>query len=113
VKIELLHIVGCPNSEDARRLLEETLREFGISAPISQIEITGSEQAQQLCFPGSPTIRINERDVEEPTAMQPSVGPSCRTYLVGGRRQGVPSEEMVREAIRAATPPDQKEGSQS
>jgi hypothetical protein len=34
MKIELLHIADCPNTEGARRLLKEALRELGLPEEI-------------------------------------------------------------------------------
>jgi hypothetical protein len=102
MKVELLHIADCPNREATRRLLEEALREFGLSDRITEVEVSDSMQAERLCFPGSPTIRVDEIDVETPLPRQNGNGLSCRTYLVAGRLQGVPTREMIREGIRSA-----------
>jgi hypothetical protein len=102
MKVELLHIADCPNTETARRLLKETLRELGLSEEIQDIEVSDSAQAEALRFPGSPTIRVDDIDVEATLPRQNSYGLSCRTYMIGGKRQGVPAQEMIREAIRSA-----------
>jgi hypothetical protein len=102
MKVELLHIANCPNTETARQLLKETLRELELSEEIQDIEVSDSSQAEALCFPGSPTIRADDVDVEAALPPQNSYGVSCRTYLVGGKRQGVPTQEMIRAAIRSA-----------
>ena len=47
--------------------------------------------------PGSPTVRVNGRDVEPNAIIVP--GLACRLYANG---LGVPSEEMVRAAISEA-----------
>jgi hypothetical protein len=52
-----------------------------------------------LRFPGSPTVRVDEIDVEAPLPRQRGYGLSCRTYLVNRKLQGVPTREMIREAI--------------
>ena len=100
MKVELLHIADCPNTEVARRLVEEALRELGPRDKITEVEVSDPMQAQRLRFPGSPTVRVDEIDVEAPLPRQRSYGLSCRTYLVGGKLQGVPTREMIREAIR-------------
>ena len=101
MKVELLHIADCPNSEAARRLLKETLRELGLCEEISETEVRDRTQAEALNFPGSPTIRVEGMDVEA-LPRQNSYGLSCRTYMVGGKLQGVPTQEMIRGAIRSA-----------
>ena len=74
MKVELLHIADCPNTKAARRLVEECLREFGLSDAISEVEVSDPMQAERLCFPGSPTIRVDETDVEVSLERQNSHG---------------------------------------
>jgi predicted DNA binding CopG/RHH family protein len=102
MKVELLHIADCPNREAARRLLKETLREFGLPEEISEIEVSDPAQAEVLSFAGSPTIRVNDKDVETVLPRQNNYGLSCRTYMIGGRLQGLPTQEMIRNAIGSA-----------
>lgn len=102
MKMELLHIAECPNTENARRLVRETLREFGLLDEIQEIEVSDASQAKALCFPGSPTVRVDDIDVETALPRQNSYGLACRTYMIGGKRQGVPTREMIRQAIRSA-----------
>ena len=102
MKAELFHIAGCPNTDAARRLLKQTLRELGLPEEISEIEVSDSAQAEALAFPGSPTIRVDGKDVETLLTGQLVYALACRTYVTAGTRQGVPSGEMIRSAIRSA-----------
>jgi hypothetical protein len=102
MKVELLHIAECPNMEAARGLLKEALRELGLPEEISEIEVCDSEQAEALAFPGSPTIRVDGKDAETSFLGQDAYGISCRTYLIDGTLSGVPSQEIIRKAIRSA-----------
>jgi hypothetical protein len=101
MNVELLHIAECPNTQGARCLLKNTLQELGLPAEIREIEVTDSAQAEALRFPGSPTIRIDGIDVEAASPRQESYGLSCRAYLIDGRLRGLPTQEMVRSAIRS------------
>lgn len=103
MKVELFYIAGCPNHRAAARLLRETLREWGLRDQVSEIEVTDSARAMALSFPGSPTIRIDGKDIEPTAPSEQQVGLSCRTYLVGGKLVGVPARETIRRAIRLAT----------
>jgi hypothetical protein len=85
VKIELLHIFGCPNTDVARVLLRKVPRELGRTDQISQVQVSNAEQAQALKFPASPTIRIEDVDVETPLPRQASYGLCCRMYMIEGR----------------------------
>jgi hypothetical protein len=113
MKVELLHIRDCPNTELARMLLRKTLRELGQADEISEVEVSDPAQADVLNFPGSPTIRVNGIDVDTTLPQQNSYGLSCRTYLVGGRVHGLPAREMICNAIRSAVSPTDPETKRS
>jgi hypothetical protein len=87
MKVELLHIADCPNTEVARRLVEEAVRELGLCDKITEVEVSDPMQAERLRFPGSPTIRVNDIDVAAPLPRQQSYALSCRTYLLDGKLQ--------------------------
>ena len=105
MKVELLHIAGCPHTEATRRLLDETLQELGLAGDIEEIEVSDSSQAEALSFPGSPTIRINGIDVETGMLRQNCHRLSCRIYMIDGNAHGAPTREMIRRAIQAAVSP--------
>jgi hypothetical protein len=113
MKVELLHIRDCPNTEPARMLLRETLRELGQADEISELEVSDPAQADVLNFPGSPTIRVNGIDVDTTLPQQNSYGLSCRTYLIGGKLRGLPAREMIRNAIQSAVSPTDTETKRS
>jgi hypothetical protein len=103
MRVELLHIPDCPNYEVAARLLKEILLEHGLPQKIAEVSVTDFAQAVALAFPGSPTIRINGKDVDHPAFPEQDYrGLSCRTYILDGKRQGVRSRAMISLAIRAA-----------
>ncbi|SRR5260370_41463036 len=109
MKIELIHIADCRNIDTARRLLKEALRELGLPDEISEIEVSNSAQAEELEFPGSPTIRVDDKDVEATLPGEGSCGLSCRMYVIDGTLHGVPSDEMIRRAILSAIAPADQE----
>jgi len=82
-------------------MLRKALREYGLPDEVSEIPVTDCAQAEALAFPGSPTIRINGRDIESELPAQGNYALSCRTFIVDGKRQGVPSPDMIRRAIGA------------
>jgi hypothetical protein len=105
MKLELLRIAGCPNTKATRRLLNDTLREMGLSEEIQEIEVSDSSQAEALSFPGSPTILIDGVDAEPGLARGTSNGLSCRIYMIDGNRHTAPTQEMIRRAIGSALSP--------
>ncbi len=98
--VELLYWEGCPSYPEARELLEDVLRDRGADAEIRMREVTTREEAVELHFPGSPTIRIDGRDVDPAGADEPP-SLSCRVYdLSEGRVSPIPSREQLEEALR-------------
>ena len=82
IRVELLHIPDCPNTDAARRLLAACLDEVGIEAGIEDREGP---------FP-SPTVRVNGEDV---MGLPPTSDASCRL--------DVPTRERILAALRRAT----------
>jgi hypothetical protein len=100
MRIEVLHWEGCPSTPEAVELLETVLAERGLLEPIELREVTTQEEAERLRFPGSPTIRIEGRDVD-PTGAQGRPSLTCRIYnLPDGRVSPIPSRQQLEEALR-------------
>ena len=99
-KIEIYFWEGCPSHPEALELLREVLAEHGLDAPVELHEVFTHEQAQELRFPGSPTIRVDGRDVDpEGAAAPPAL--TCRIYrLPDGRPSPVPSRQQLEDALR-------------
>jgi hypothetical protein len=96
VKVELLWWAGCPSYPEARELLEDVLAG---RAEVDVREVRSDEEAEALGFPGSPTIRVDGRDVDQAGAFGPP-SLSCRIYyLPDGRVSPVPSREQLEEAL--------------
>jgi hypothetical protein len=96
VKVELYWWEGCPSYPEARALLEEVLAG---RAEVELREVRTLEEAHALGFPGSPTIRVDGRDVDSAGAAAPP-SLSCRVYhLPDGRVSPVPSRAQLEEAL--------------
>jgi hypothetical protein len=100
--VELLWWDGCPSHPEALEELTRILREEGIEADVSRVEITDDEQARRERFPGSPTIRIDGDDIVPPGEGEP-FSLTCRVYRTrDGRISPLPDPEDVRDAVRRA-----------
>lgn len=99
--IEFLFWAGCPSHPEARELLDEVLGERGLDNDIEVDvrEIFSHDEAVELAFPGSPTIRVDGRDIDpEGAGLPPSL--TCRVYrLPDGRPSPVPSRQQLEEAL--------------
>lgn len=103
MRIELLWWEGCPSTDEARALLDSVLAERAIAADVEVVTVTSQEQAEALSFPGSPTIRIDGRDIDPDGAARGSPSLSCRIYAFpDGRVSPVPSREQLETAIQEA-----------
>jgi 8-oxo-dGTP pyrophosphatase MutT (NUDIX family) len=99
VRIDFLFWRECPSHPEARALLREVMEERGVEADVVEREVLTKDEAQELAFPGSPTIRVDGRDVDpEGAAARPAL--TCRIYhLPDGRVSPVPSREQLEEAL--------------
>src|SRR5713226_376967 len=99
MKIEVLYFEGCPNHEPAVARVDEIVKAEGISAEVSEVNVPDASTAHEVGFLGSPSIRVNGMDVEQAARSAREYGMMCRTYVVNGRREGLPSREMIQQAI--------------
>ena len=102
MRVDFLFFEDCPSHARALERLRKILKEEDAEAEIEVTEVTTEEQARALEFAGSPTIRIEDRDID-PVLEQPNYALSCRTYqLEDGRISPLPSEAMIRRAVESA-----------
>jgi glutaredoxin len=65
MKVQLLYILNCPWCVKTKESIKESLEELGVKADIEEILVDSEEKARNYEFVGSPTIRINGKDVQE------------------------------------------------
>jgi hypothetical protein len=99
MKIEFLWFQDCANRQAARELLRQVLRERGQSSAFADIDATQPEVARPLAFPGSPTIRIDGRDIEPGFEDPGDYMPRCRVYLTEEGLRGMPKREWIEAAL--------------
>jgi len=102
-RIELLWWKECPSWERALEMLREALEEAGLDPDSIEVrEIDTEESAEREEFVGSPTIRVDGRDVQPPVDGEPT-GLACRVYRRrDGRTSPLPDPEDLRDALRPA-----------
>lgn len=101
MRVEVLYVPGCPHHFAAVKQLRDVLLAEGIAAEICQIAVEDAQAAEELRFRGSPTIRINGRDIVEDAHSLQAYGLACRMYP-GAANVGVPPVELMYRAVRAA-----------
>jgi hypothetical protein len=102
-EVELLWWEGCPSTARAREELHAAMRDVGLDAArVREREIDSEAAATAGGFVGSPTVRIDGRDVQ-PTAADEPPGLTCRVYRRrGGRVSPTPDPDDLRRALAEA-----------
>jgi len=100
--VRFLYSEDCPSHNEALQRLRKVMKEEGIEDTVEVIQVDTSEDAERLKFAGSPTILVNDRDIDPQT--NPYYALTCRAYrLEDGRISPLPSEIMIRAALRNAS----------
>lgn len=99
MKVELLYFEGCPHTEPARGLLRRVVERLAPSASIDQVTVKSEAHARELDFVGSPTIRVDGRDLEGEIRRAPAM--ACRLY----DGAGCPPEWLVEATVVRALAP--------
>jgi hypothetical protein len=98
MKAEVLYFDGCPTYEAATKTLRAVLAEEGLEAEVQLVAVNTDEEARRLQFPGSPTIRVDGRDLF-PAGEREDWGLGCRVYATPEGLKGSPTAEMLRKAL--------------
>jgi hypothetical protein len=98
--VELLFWEGCPSHPQALEQLRAALAEAGHDPGAVVVrEVRDEAQAAAEGFTGSPTIRVDGRDIVDPRDEPPAL--NCRVYrLRDGRFSPTPDPEDLRDALR-------------
>ncbi|MCW1296747.1 MAG: DUF2703 domain-containing protein [Candidatus Parvarchaeota archaeon] len=120
MKIELLYILDCPFCLKTKELIRECLKELSVKADIKEILVDSDKKAEKYNFTGSPTIRINGKDIQEEVSkgrclpceelskhskgttkfVRQECSFGCRIYFYKGKQYPYPPKEMIKEAIK-------------
>jgi hypothetical protein len=106
--VEILSFDGCPNHEGALALVDNVAAELGIEADIRLINVPDPDSASRLRFLGSPTVRVEGRDVEPGAEERTDFALSCRVFRTEEGVAGQPDMRWVREALLRETSGDDR-----
>ncbi len=95
--IEVLYFEGCPNLEPTLSLADEVLSELGLSGEVREVEVRTPADAERLRFLGSPSVRVNGRDIEPGAEDRTEYALCCRLY----GDLGFPPKELLVAALEA------------
>jgi hypothetical protein len=100
VQVSFLYYEDCPSYDLALERLREVMAEEGIPGEVEVIKVDTEEQARELRFAGSPTIRVDGQDIDPPGDSH--YGLMCRAYrLEDDRISPLPSRDMIGRALRS------------
>jgi len=97
MKVELLYFDGCRGYGELREHLPRLLQQLGVAATIEQRRVDSEQEAVRERFPGSPTVRVDGRDVDPNTTYRAGHGLRCRLYATDeGMRRTPPDAWIIR-----------------
>jgi hypothetical protein len=100
--IEVLYVQDCPHYPATLALVERVRAEVGIDTELRTGLVDDQAAADQARFPGSPTVRVDGRDVEPGSEPATEYTVACRLYRLEHRFAGQPEERWIREALLRA-----------
>jgi hypothetical protein len=100
MKIQLLFFDGCPSWQIGLENMKNALQMEQLDYSIDLLKVEDDSEAARLKFLGSPSFRVNGQDLwpEE----RDTYAVSCRVYKTSEGMIGWPTEEMLRERLKAA-----------
>lgn len=102
IRVEILTFANCPNADTTRDHVVQALKAEALDATVVEVAVETAALAQELRFLGSPSVRVNGRDVESGAERRGAYGLMCRTYRDGSRMVWFPPLAVIREAVRTA-----------
>jgi hypothetical protein len=100
--VELLTTSNCPHRDAALALVQRVCGQLDGQAEIRVIQVPDQQAAEQARFLGSPTIRVNGRDVEPGAEQNDEYVCGCRLYQGEHSLRGLPEEAWLRQALQNA-----------
>jgi hypothetical protein len=82
MRVEVLYVAESPSHPAAVKLVRDVLDSEGVAAEVREVLVRDDSVATDLEFAGSPTIRINRRNIagERESSHAKAFGLSCRLY---------------------------------
>lgn len=100
-QIEILYFESCPGWKRTVERVHQAVADGNLDhfVTVRAIPVETEHDALRLHFLGSPTVRVNGRDVDPTAKSKTTFGLQCRIYDNGGRIEKLPSSEMIRKAL--------------
>ena len=99
-RVEILYFDGCPGHQRMLPQVRRLAAEVGADIELRRVDTPEAAEAER--FLGSPTVRVDGRDVDPGAAERSDYGLKCRIYRSAQLGQSaVPPEEWIRAALRS------------
>lgn len=100
MKIQFLYFEGCPSYKNGLENLKQALKELNLPEDFEMINVDSDEKTKEYQFIGSPTIRINGKDID-PRAREAKITGyrACRIYQTEEGIQGAPTVKMIKDFV--------------
>lgn len=98
-EVEILYFDGCPNHAAAADLVQEVVADRRVDADVRKVRVESPEEAERLRFLGSPTVRVDGRDVEPGADERSDYVLACRVYRTAEGTSGIPDRRWVAAAL--------------
>ena len=100
MKVEVLFFDGCPHYEALLPHLRSLLDAGGAAdMAIELVRVADTEAAQRERFLGSPSVRVDGKDIEPGAGERTDFGLKCRLFATSDGLRGMPSDEWVLRAL--------------
>ena len=103
MRIELLYFDGCPSYRRLLPRLEKLLRDAGVRERVELRRVESERQAAEQRFLGSPTVRVDDADVEPGADARGDFGMKCRLYRGPSGQSPIPPDDWIIASVRRAT----------
>ena len=108
-RVEVLSFAGCPDARAAVALVEQVARDAAVDVDPRLIDVPSAAFAVEGRFLGSPTVRVEGRDVEPGSDDRADFALACRVYQAPDGRSGLPRHEWLEAALCATKERDDRD----
>jgi glutaredoxin len=99
--VEVLTFEGCPHATEALKLVQRVADATHRTVELRLVNLEQGETVERR-FLGSPSIRVDGRDIEPAADARRNYAFSCRLYATPSGLRPLPPEGWVRDALDTA-----------
>jgi len=64
IEVQILYSEGCAHASSTEALVHSVAKELGLDIRVEMIRVGNEDQARRLEYLGSPTVRVNGKDID-------------------------------------------------